>query len=116
MQRRQIISVITTIALGLFAGSADVGAQSAAGDQKQAVVTVQGMQCPFCAYGIQKHLKKLPGATRVDMDLGKNQATVTFTADAKVTDADIEKAVRKAGFKAEKIEWKPGDANAPGSW
>jgi copper ion binding protein len=74
---------------------------------KQAVVTVEGMQCPFCAYGIRKHLAKLPGAKKVDVDLAKNEAVVTFARDAKVTDKDIQKAVRKAGFTAGKIEWRP---------
>lgn len=106
--RMLIISIIATTALGLLAGTSDVDAQAPAGGQKQAVVTVQGMQCPFCAYGIQKQLKRLPGAARVDVELAKNQAIVTFAPDAKVTDADIQQAVRKAGFTPGKIEWKSG--------
>ncbi len=81
-------------------------AQARAGASKQAVVTVQGVQCPFCAYGVQKQLKKLPGVTGVDVELAKNQAIVTFAPDAKVTDADIQQAIRKAGFTPGKIEWK----------
>lgn len=104
--RMLIISIIAVTALGLLAGTSGVDAQAPAGGQKQAVVTVKGMQCPFCAYGIQKQLKKLPGAARVDVELAKNQAIVTFAPDAKVTDADIRQAVRKAGFTPGKIEWK----------
>lgn len=80
-------------------------AQAPAGGVKQAVVTVHGMQCPFCAYGIKKHLAKLPGAKSVEVALAKNQAVVTFAPDAKVTDEQIQKAVRSAGFTAAKIEW-----------
>jgi mercuric ion binding protein len=81
-------------------------AQAPERGSKQAVVTVQGMQCPFCAYGIRKHLAKLPGARKVEVELAKNQAIVTFAPDAKVGDKEIQQAVRNAGFTAGKIEWR----------
>lgn len=80
--------------------------QVASGASKQAVITVQGMQCPFCSYGIRKHLAKLPGARKVEVELAKNQAIVTFDADAKTGDKEIRQAIRKAGFTAGKIEWR----------
>lgn len=73
---------------------------------RQAVITVEGMQCPFCAYGIRKHLAKLPGARKVEVELAKNQAIVTFAPDAKVGDKEIQQAIRKAGFTAGTIEWR----------
>lgn len=103
---RLVISVVMVMALGLVASTFSAAAQAPAGEQKQAVVTVRGMQCPFCAYGIKKHLAKLPGATKVDVELAKNQAIVTFLPDAKVTDAQIQQAVRNAGFTAGAIEWR----------
>lgn len=81
-------------------------AQAPANGTKQAVVTVQGMQCPFCAYGIKKHLAKLPGAQKVEVELAKNQAIVTFADDEKVGDKEIQQAIRNAGFTAGKIEWR----------
>ncbi len=106
--RRVAISVVAVVALALVASAFGAAAQAPAGDQNQAVVTVRGMQCPFCAYGIKKHLAKLPGATRVDVELAKNQAIVTFAPDATVTDAQIQQAVRNAGFTAGPIEWREG--------
>lgn len=105
---RLVISVVVVMALGLVASTFSAAAQAPAGEQKQAVITVRGMQCPFCAYGIKKHLAKVPGATRVDVELAKNQAIVTFLPDAKVTDAQIQQAVRNAGFTAGAIEWRAG--------
>lgn len=104
-RRRPVIGGLLLVTLALFLSGARTAAQS---DGKQAVVTVQGMQCPFCAYGIKKHLKKLPGAEKVAVELATNQATVTFASDAKVTDADIQQAVRNAGFTPGKIEWHSG--------
>ena len=104
-QLRTLESSVVLMAVAVLAAPLTVAAQAPAGSQKQAVVTVRGMQCPFCAYGIKKHLAKLPGVTRVDVELAKNQAIVTFASDAKVTDAQIQQAIRKAGFTPGKIEW-----------
>ncbi|OFW12872.1 MAG: hypothetical protein A3H29_01525 [Acidobacteria bacterium RIFCSPLOWO2_02_FULL_67_21] len=105
---RLVIGVVVVMALGQVASTFSAAAQAPAGDRNQAVVTVRGMQCPFCAYGIKKHLAKLTGATRADVELAKNQAIVTFTPGAKVTDAQIQQAVRNAGFTAGAIEWRAG--------
>jgi len=96
--RLLFISTLTLAALGLLAATSGTAAQGPAGGRKQAAVTVQGMQCPFCAYGIKKHLAKIPGVTRVDLELAKNQAIVTVAPEAKVTDTQIQQAIRKAGF------------------
>lgn len=74
--------------------------------RRQAVITVKGMQCPFCAYGIKKHLAKVSGVEKVEVELAKNQATVYVAPDANVTDAQLQRAVRKAGFEPSKIEWR----------
>lgn len=81
-------------------------AAPATGTGKQAVVEIKGMSCPFCAYGAKKRLLTLPGAKKVDMTLGKDQAIVEFAPDSKVTDDQIRKAVRDAGFTPGKIEWR----------
>ena len=104
-QLRTLVSSVVLMAVAVLAATLTMAAQAPTGSQKQAVVTVQGMQCPFCAYGIKKHLAKLPGVTRVDVELAKNQAIVTFAPAAKVTDAQIQQAIRKAGFTPGKIEW-----------
>lgn len=90
----------------LVGGTPPMAAQTPATGVKEAVVTVKGMQCPFCAYGIKKHLAKIPGVRKVAVDLAKNQAIVDFTPGAKPTDEQIRRAVRDAGFTPGKIEWR----------
>jgi copper chaperone CopZ len=95
------------MALTPLLGAPTLLAQAPAEDvPKQAVVTVKGMQCPFCAYGIRKHLAKLPGVEKVEVKLAENQAIVTFEPGAEATEEQIQKAVRDAGFTAGKIEWR----------
>jgi copper chaperone CopZ len=110
---RRLLAVVAMAVLWLFAGPSPSAAQTPEGNgATQAVVTVKGLQCPFCAYGIQKQLKRLKGVTNVEVELEKNQAIVTIAPDAKVTDADIERAVRRAGFTPGKIERRSGEGRA----
>jgi len=78
----------------------------ASGASSQAVVAVDGMSCPFCAYGVRKHLSALPGVRSVRVELAKGEAIVEFDPEGRVTDDQIRKAVREAGFTPGKIEWK----------
>lgn len=78
---------------------------STADAPRRVVITVKGLACPFCVYGLEKHLRKLPGAVAVQVDLEKGKATVDLAEDSKATEEDIRKAVKKAGFTVDRIEW-----------
>lgn len=65
---------------------------------KKVTIKVDGLACPFCAYGLQKELKRVPGVAdakvyvdggRVDLTV-KNGQSVDFDA--------IEEAVKKGGY------------------
>ncbi len=101
-----VVGLVLAGTLLLPAGVSSLAAQAPAPVGKQAVITVEGLQCPFCAYGIQKQLKKLPGATKVEVELAENQAIVSFKPGADVSDDQLREAVRKAGFTADTIEWR----------
>lgn len=60
-------------------------------------VKVNGMACPFCAYGIEKKLKALPGARDVKVDLEKGLATFE-TPSGGVSEQQIKQAIKDAGF------------------
>jgi len=74
---------------------------------KQALVPVKGMACSACARRLQKVLSKLPGVEKAEVQLEKEQAILTFLADSKASDKQIEETVRNAGFVPGKIEWRP---------
>jgi copper chaperone CopZ len=104
-----LVPGLLMVILALLAGAPEASAQRAAGDGAQAVVIVKGVQCPFCAAGIKKHLGRIPGVSKVEVELAKNQAVVHFEPGAKATDEQIQEAVRKAGFTAGRIEWREND-------
>ncbi|MGH9380201.1 MAG: heavy-metal-associated domain-containing protein [Thermoanaerobaculia bacterium] len=70
----------------------------------QATVAVDGMSCPFCAYGVEKRLSRVPGVESVDIDMADGVATVTAAEGASIEVSRIPQAVRKAGFTPGAIE------------
>lgn len=62
------------------------------------IIGVNGLTCPFCAYGLEKKLKKVPGVGSVTIDLKKDQAVVLAKAGHTLDEQALRKAVRKAGF------------------
>ena len=61
-------------------------------------VQVDGLACPFCAYGLEKKLKPLPGVTAVRIDYQAGWVELTLGDGATLEKATIRRAVRAAGF------------------
>mgnify|MGYP000303644257 CR=1 FL=1 len=51
---------------------------SAIAADKHYVLGVDGLACPFCAYGIEKRLNKVDGVTDVQVDVGESLVRVTL--------------------------------------
>lgn len=97
---------LATALLILLAGTSTSLASEEKAPAWEAVVQVKGLACPFCVYGLEKRLKKLPGVQKVHVELGKSEADIAFAPGSAVTDAEIQKAVRDAGFTPGAIRWK----------
>lgn len=107
-------SLAGVILLGFTLAYASSTLADPAAAGKRATVMVKGLACPFCVYGLEKHLRRLPGATHVQVELGKSKAAVDFSADSRVTDEQIKKAVADAGFTTGEITWsEPTDKGKP---
>jgi len=70
---------------------------------QKAMIQVDGLSCPFCAYGLEKNLKKVDGIESVEIDMKTGKATVTIKSDMQVDDEVLRQAVKKAGFTARGI-------------
>ncbi|MEE9246204.1 MAG: heavy metal-associated domain-containing protein [Gemmatimonadota bacterium] len=78
--------------------------EEAAEDQPRLIqITVLGMSCPFCAYGVERKLKKLDGVSNLTVELETGLATLVMEADADVSNEELRKTVEDAGFEAAKI-------------
>lgn len=61
-------------------------------------VGVDGLACPFCAYGIEKQLQKLDGVKTVEVDVKEGNVVVTMHDGKALEKPQAEQAVKKAGF------------------
>lgn len=67
-------------------------------------VEVDGLSCPFCAYGLEKKLKDLDGVTAIEIDV-ENAFALLTVEERKVLDEEaIRKKVKDAGFTARTIK------------
>ena len=67
-------------------------------------LTVDGLACPFCAYGIEKQLTALEGVESVEVDIDEGRVVVTMAEGAEIDEADFQQAVDDAGFTLRKVE------------
>ncbi|NIA29913.1 MAG: hypothetical protein GWP06_08400 [Actinobacteria bacterium] len=70
---------------------------------KQVRIKVNGLACPFCAYGLEKKLKKLDGVGKINISLNKGLATLDSKADQSIEFKNLKKIVKAAGFSATEI-------------
>ena len=61
-------------------------------------VSVKGLACPFCAFGIEKKIKALPGVHDVHVDLEGGTVTFEVAGDDALTPPAVRKAVKQTGF------------------
>ncbi len=65
---------------------------------ESASVVVQGMSCPFCAFGVEKRLRKVGGVRSVSVSTRDSLASLTAKDDQSIAVKEIPRAVEKAGF------------------
>jgi copper ion binding protein len=65
----------------------------------QAKIMIEGMSCMHCVGRVKQFIDELDGVTESDVQIGS--ADVTFD-ESKLSQADIEAAVEKSGYKVRK--------------
>lgn len=61
-------------------------------------VDVAGLACPFCAYGLEKKLKNLPGVKNLRVDLDAGRASFDVAPGTTLMPRQVRDAVKDAGF------------------
>lgn len=61
-------------------------------------IVVDGLACPFCAYGIEKKLSAIDGVRTVQTDIASETVTVTMVPRKTLDKATAARAVKDAGF------------------
>jgi len=84
------VSILTLLALllpiGAYAGSLVYSLQ------------VDGLACPFCAYGIEKKLSSIEGMEDIKVNIETGQVIVTMEDGSTLTETLAGEKVEQAGF------------------
>lgn len=59
---------------------------------------VDGLACPYCAYGIEKKLKKISGLSNIKVDLKKGLVTVDAADGTTLNEKQMKTLFKDAGF------------------
>ncbi len=100
---RKVMALAFALSLAATAVSGQERVQGPNDDPRRIEVTILGMSCPFCAYGVEQKLKRLEGVVELEVVLETGLATLRLEADADVSNELLLETVKEAGFEAAKI-------------
>ena len=93
MKKMLVLTIISLLwATGAFAAG------------MQYKIRVDGLACPYCAYGIEKKLNKLEGVKFLDMDLEKGVVTVNTFEGVTLSEKQMTQLFKDAGFTYRSME------------
>lgn len=72
---------------------------------KKAKVTVPGMTCQMCVSAMKKNFKSAVKNSDQDIKVDLENKTVELNFNKEISEAEIKKRVKAAGYSAIKIDW-----------
>lgn len=76
---------------------------SASAQVETAAVKLDGLSCAFCAYGLEKRLKKVEGVEKLEIRVDQGTANLTVKKGKALSIEAVEKAVKDGGFTPREI-------------
>jgi mercuric ion binding protein len=71
---------------------------SALAESTRYVMRVDGLACPFCAYGIEKKFKAIEGTRNIDVDLDKGLVIVDLSDGRQFGEDEMKQLFADSGF------------------
>ncbi|WP_350293022.1 heavy-metal-associated domain-containing protein [uncultured Croceitalea sp.] len=87
-----------TIIMTLVVGMMTMFGANAQKAMDKFMVQVDGLGCPFCAYGLEKKFKEFKGIKNVKIDIETGDFSFNYPAEKALTMEAVEKQVEKAGY------------------
>jgi len=101
-------NIIIVFIAFLWAGTFNsLNAQSK--DMDQFTVEVEGLGCPYCAFGLEKRFKELKGIRLIKIEMKTGTLTFEYPAEKALTIPQVEQQVEKAGYTAVGVAIERGD-------
>jgi mercuric ion binding protein len=89
--------IIMTMIMSLFAVTTTQAQKN--GKQMDAFeVQVDGLGCPFCAYGLEKKFKEFKGIKKVAIDIETGDFSFQYPSEKALSMEDVVAQVKKAGY------------------
>lgn len=105
---KNILVIFLTIFL--FGMNNNVNAQSSS-SVDEFTVQVDGLGCPFCAYGLEKKFKELKGIKKVQIEMETGVMDFIYPADKQLSMEQVEQQVEKAGYTPVRVVVKRADGS-----
>jgi mercuric ion binding protein len=105
--------ILFLMSLFAFLSIAGLNAQTnvESSENQQIIVKVDGLSCPFCAYGLEKKFKEIDGASDIKIDINKGILTFQMIDGKEVSEDLIKKKVKDAGFTPREITFSSIEEN-----
>lgn len=87
-----------TIVVTLVIGMMTVFGANAQKAMDTFMVQVDGLGCPFCAYGLEKKFKEFKGIKDVKIDIETGDFSFAYPAEKELTLVAVQQQVEKAGY------------------
>ncbi len=94
MSAHRITSVLAALVVWAFVAAA--GAQQTT--PRVYSLHVDGLACPFCAYGVEKQLSRIEGIESIDIEIESGEVVLSMNDNAALDEPTARKAVEAAGF------------------
>lgn len=106
-------AIILTLVIGMMA----MFGANAQKEMDKFMVQVDGLGCPFCAYGLEKKFKEFKGIKDVKIDIETGDFSFSYPAEKELTLDAVEAQVEKAGYTpiTSKIERAGGEVEKSGT-
>jgi len=78
--------------------------------QRDKITTqVDGLGCPYCAYGLEKKFKKVKGIKNVKIEIEEGIFTFTVPSETELQVEEVENRIERAGYTPKTIEIERAD-------
>ena len=80
-----------------------LGISSTLAQSREVKVRVDGLSCPFCAYGLEKKLNDLDGVDSIFIDFEEGLVLMQITDLENISEEEIRIKIEEAGFTPREI-------------
>lgn len=102
-----LCAMLALAALAPWNAYAGDDGMTTASQQNAYVLRVDGLACPYCAYGIEKQFSALQGVTDTRIDLVQGVVIVQVKPTVRLSESQIRKTIDDAGFTLKRIVHSP---------